>query len=86
MADSIEIERHGIPCAVIAQERLGSTVGKAMAKAQGLPDYPFALIPLAAAGALGGGTLEFASNKEQIEIIAESVVEKVEKILLKGGV
>lgn len=44
MLDAVLIERRGTPAAVIGAEKLLSTTGKAMARAQGLPDLPFAYI------------------------------------------
>ncbi len=43
MHDAIEIERHGVPCAVIGTEPFIPTM-RAMAATCGIPDYPLAII------------------------------------------
>lgn len=43
MHDGIIFERHGIPAAPIATDQFVN-MGRASAEAQGLPDYPFAVI------------------------------------------
>ncbi|MFQ5933195.1 MAG: hypothetical protein ACE5KI_00960 [Dehalococcoidia bacterium] len=44
MHDGIELEKRGIPAAVIVTEEF-VVPAKTTAKSQGIPDYPFAVIP-----------------------------------------
>lgn len=44
MLDGIEMERRGVPTAVVCTDAFEIT-GRAMAKTVGAPNYPFALIP-----------------------------------------
>ena len=44
MHDGIELEKRGIPAAVICTEDF-ENMGRASAAAAGLPDYPFAIVP-----------------------------------------
>lgn len=76
MADAITLERRGIPAALIAIDRLVNTTGRAMARAQGVPDYPFAVIPSEFAA------MDTVTSDEEIEKMAKSVVDQVEAILL----
>jgi hypothetical protein len=43
MFDAISVERTGVPAAAIITDRF-ATAAKAMAQAQGVPSYPFAVI------------------------------------------
>jgi hypothetical protein len=70
LLDGIILEKHGVPTAVISTEPFIAS-SRAMAVAQGIPDYPFAVIqhPLAAT---------------EIEILhewADKIVEDIEEIL-----
>ncbi len=47
MLDAVNLERQGIPTAVVGLDKLVNTTGKAMAKAQGYPTLRFAVIPYA---------------------------------------
>lgn len=76
MADAITLERRGIPAALIAIDRLVNTTGRAMARAQGVPDYPFAVIPSEFAA------MDTVTSDEEIDKMAKSVVDQVEAILL----
>ena len=44
MHDGIEIEKKGVPAAVICTEPFISSA-KAMSKLGGIPDYPFVVVP-----------------------------------------
>ncbi len=44
MHDGIELEKKGVPAAVICTEPFVSS-GKAMSKLGGIPDYPFVVLP-----------------------------------------
>jgi len=76
VVDAITLERRGTPAALVGVDKLVNTTGRAMARAQGVPDYPFAII-----------TSEFAAmdtvtSDEEIDKMAKSVVDQVEAILL----
>lgn len=45
MLDTINLERKGKPAAVVGQDKLVNTTGKAMAKAQGYAALNFAVFP-----------------------------------------
>lgn len=76
MADAITLERRGIPAALVAIDRLVNTTGRAMARAQGVPDYPFAVITADLAAT------DMVTSDEQIGAMARSVASQVEAILL----
>jgi hypothetical protein len=66
------MERHGVPaCAVLTEPFKAS--GKAMALAQGFPDYPFVVIPHPIS----------AVESKELEDRAEQIVEKVYSLLIK---
>ena len=44
MLDAISLERRGIPAAAIGVKKLVETTGRGMCRAQGIPDYPMAVI------------------------------------------
>lgn len=44
MHDGIELEKRGVPAAVIITSEF-IVPAKATAKSQGIPDYPFAIVP-----------------------------------------
>ncbi|MEE9249284.1 MAG: hypothetical protein V3U79_11410 [Dehalococcoidia bacterium] len=44
MHDGIELEKQGVPTAVIVTDEFVNQA-KAIAEIQGIPDYPFAVIP-----------------------------------------
>jgi hypothetical protein len=73
--DTINIERRGIPAAVVGLDKLLNSVGRAMARAQGYPSLKFAMIPYSQSE-LGDG----AAKEKEIEI-AEHVMRQVERIL-----
>ena len=75
MVDAVTLERRGIPVAMIGIESLVNTTGRGMARAQGVPDYPMAIVPHEL------GTLEDLRNEEEVANIARSVVDQVETIL-----
>lgn len=76
MADAIALERRGIPSAVVAIDRLVRTTGRAMARAHGAPDFPFAIIDWDLA------SLDMVTQDRQIDDIARAVAVQVERILL----
>jgi hypothetical protein len=73
--DAINLERKGIPAAVIGQDKLINTTGKGMARAQGYPTMNFAVIPYSATE--WGGAATDAEIKER----ADTAVPQVERIL-----
>lgn len=64
-----------MPVAMIGVESLVKTTGRGMARAQGVPDYPMAIVPH------NLGTLEDLRGEEDVDTIAQSVVDQVEAIL-----
>lgn len=76
MVDAITLERRGIPAALVAIDRLVDTTGRAMARTQGVPDYPFAIIPSEFAA------MDTVTSDEEIDNLAKSVAGQVEAILL----
>lgn len=77
MLDSIVLERLGIPAAMVGAEKLVNTTGRGMAKLQGLPDFPLAVI-------MGHGLLEGIRTDEARREVAVVVARQVENILLYG--
>ena len=71
MHDSVTIEQHGIPSAYICTDLFEPTV-KAMAEAQGLPDYPYAAVQ----HPIGRAT------DDELRAKAESVVDRVYQLLI----
>ena len=66
MLDAINLERKGIPAAVVGQDKLINTTGKGMAKAQGYASMDFAVITYSAADWGGSATDEELGAKAQI--------------------
>lgn len=60
---------------MIGIESLVNTTGRGMARAQGIPDYPIAVVPHSL------GILEDLRNEEDVDIIARSAVDQVDAIL-----
>jgi hypothetical protein len=77
--DAITLERRGIPAAMVGAEKLVNMTGKGMAKLQGLPDFPLAIIP-------GEGQLDVIRTDEERRQVAIGIAVQVENILLKGTV
>jgi hypothetical protein len=73
--DAINLERKGIPAAVVGQDKLINTTGKGMARAQGYPSMSFAVIPYSATN--WGGAATDAELKEK----ADTAAPQVERIL-----
>lgn len=68
------MEKLGVPTAVINTEPFVAS-SKAMAVAQGIPDYPFVVIPHPIA----------ATEKNRLQNWAEDIVEEIVDILLNGN-
>ena len=71
MLDAINLERKGIPAAVVGQDKLINTTGKGMARAQGYPTMSFAVIPYSATD--WGGAATDAELKEKADTAAPQV-------------
>ena len=71
MLDAINLERKGIPAAVVGQDKLIDTTGKGMARAQGYPTMNFAVIPYAVTD--WGGAATDAEVNEKAETAAPQV-------------
>ncbi len=76
MLDTINLERKGIPAAMVGQDKLVNTTGKAMARAQGYPSLDFAVIPYLHSE--WGG----AANEAEVEARVAEIVPQIERILL----
>lgn len=77
MLDAITVERRGLPAAMVGAEKLVRTTGRGMAKLQGLPDFPLAIIH-------GVGLLEGIRTDEDRRRVAVEIATQVENILLSG--
>ena len=75
MLDTINLERRGIPAAVVGQDKLLNTTGKGMARAQGYPSLNFAAFPYSYynTGA--------AATQEELKARAAVVAPQIERIL-----
>jgi hypothetical protein len=73
LLDGIILEKHGVPTAVISTEPFIAS-SKAMAVAQGIPDYPFVTIPHPIA----------ATEKDVLYKWVDKIVNDVERILVNG--
>lgn len=78
MADAILLERRGLPAAAVGIAKLVTTTGRAMARAQGAPDYPIAVVPHDL------GVVEDLQGEAEVDALARAVVDQVEAILLRG--
>lgn len=76
VVDAITLERRGTPAALVGVDRLVNTTGRAMARAQGVPDYPMAIISTEFAA------MDEVTSDEQMDTMAKSVADQVEAILL----
>jgi len=65
-----------MPAAAVGVEKLVNTTGRAMARAQGAPDYPIAIIPHEL------GVVEDLRDDEEVNLLAKTVLDQVEAILL----
>ena len=64
---------------MVGAEKLVKTTGRGMAKLQGLPDFPLAVIA-------GYGLLDSIREEEAWLRVATDIANQVENILLKGHV
>jgi len=70
------MEKAGIPAACIGIEKLVKTTGRGMARAQGIPDYPIAVI------AHPMGSLADLRSDEEAGELAVAAAPQVEAILI----
>ena len=76
MLDAIALERRGIPAVPIGVQQLVFTTGKGMARIQGAPDFPIAVVTHLM------GALESIEDPKVIEEMADQAIPQVENILL----
>jgi hypothetical protein len=74
--DAITLERRGVPAVPIGVKQLVMTTGKGMARIQGVPDFPIAVLIHAI------GALESIDDPQVIEGLANQAIPQVENILL----
>jgi hypothetical protein len=73
--DAITLEQRGIPAAAIGVKKLVETTGRGMCRAQGMPDYPIAVIDHPT------GSLASLKDRETISRYAAEVADQVARIL-----
>ncbi|HVQ76040.1 MAG TPA: hypothetical protein VMT79_10950 [Candidatus Binatia bacterium] len=73
MLDAITLEKRGIPAVAVVTEPFVPT-GNAMAELNGLPGYPFVVVPHPF------GSLDDASVRAR----ADAALERIERLLLGG--
>jgi predicted dienelactone hydrolase len=73
--DAIALERRGIPAAAVGVDKLVETTGRGMCRAQGLPDYPIAVISHPT------GSLASVQDAGTLDKYAAQVAEQVARIL-----
>ena len=78
MLDAITLERRGIPSAAVGVKKLVETTGRGMCRAQGIPDYPIAVVDHPT------GSLASINDAETLSRFAGLVADQVERILLRG--
>ena len=75
MLDTINLERKGIPAAVVAQDKLVNTTGKGMARLQRYPALRFAVFPYV------HSEWNAAATEEDLKARAAALAPQVEWIL-----
>jgi hypothetical protein len=73
--DAITLERRGIPAAAIGVKKLVETTGRGMCRAQGMPEYPIAVIDHPT------GSLASLKDRETVSRYAAQVADEVARIL-----
>ncbi len=76
MLDALIMEKAGIPAAIIGIEKLVMTTGRGMARAQGIPDYPIAIL------SHDMGAMADLKSDEDVQIMAAAAAPQVEAILI----
>lgn len=79
MLDAITLERRGVPSAAVGVRKLVETTGRGMCRAQGIPDYPIAIIDHAT------GSLASLNDAATVSRFAAEVADQVDRILTTGG-
>jgi hypothetical protein len=74
--DAITLERRGVPSAAVGVKKLVETTGRGMCRAQGVPDYPIAMVDHPT------GSLASVKDPETISRNAADLADQVERILL----
>ena len=78
MLDAITMERRGVPAAAVGVKKLVETTGRGMCRAQGMPDYPMAVVDHPT------GSLASLNDAETLSRYAALVADQVERILTTG--
>ena len=73
------MERRGVPAAAVGVKKLVETTGRGMCRAQGIPDYPIAVIDHPT------GSLASVKDGETISGFAVLVADQVERLLTTGA-
>jgi hypothetical protein len=76
--DAITLERRGIPSAAVGVKKLVETTGRGMCRAQGIPDYPIAIVDHPT------GSLASVNDESTLSRFAALIADQVERILLRG--
>jgi hypothetical protein len=76
--DAITMERRGVPAAAVGVKKLVETTGRGMCRAQGIPDYPIAVVDHPT------GSLASLNDAALISRYAAAIAEQVEGILTTG--
>lgn len=77
--DAIMMERRGLAAAPVGTERLAQTTGRGMARLQGLPDFPIAIIH-------ARGRLESLTDPEEQNDVMREFLGQVVNILTTGQI
>jgi hypothetical protein len=77
--DAVNLERKGIPAAVVGLDKLVNTTGKGMAQAQGYSAMHFAVIPYSVTD--WGG----AATDDELIAKAQAAAQQVERILTESS-
>ena len=78
MLDAVNLEKRGIPAAVVGLDKLVNTTGRGMARALGYPSLRMATIPYSAHD--WGGSADESEHIRKAEVAAP----QVEEILTAG--
>jgi hypothetical protein len=76
--DAITMERRGVPAAAVGVKKLVETTGRGMCRAQGLPQYPIAVVDHPT------GSLASVSDAGTLSRYAALVADHLERILTTG--
>jgi hypothetical protein len=76
--DAITMERRGVPAAAVGVRKLVETTGRGMCRAQGMPEYPIAVVDHPT------GSLASVNDADTLSRYAALVTDQVERILTAG--